>query len=224
MRYAQALGITRGVTAIIGGGGKTSLLMRLAAELLGSGSVILCATAKMYPPNGVKTLFSPTEEEIAYAMQAQSLLCVGQKTPEGKLTLPLDDIPMLARQADFVLCEADGSKGLPLKAHAGNEPVIPKEANKTILVIGIDGIGKPVVAAAHRPELYAKLLNVGLYHTVTPLDAANVARLEALHDIVYINKVEPPVQWEQARELARYLSCKTVAGALQTEGEPCLLS
>ncbi len=224
MRFAQALDITRGVTAIIGGGGKTSLLLRLGSELLGSGSVILCATAKMYPPGGIKTLISPTEEEITYAMQVHSLLCVGEKTPEGKLTLPLDLIPMLARQADFVLCEADGSKGLPLKAHAMHEPVIPKEANKSILVIGIDGIGQTVVAAAHRPELYANLLNVGLYHAVTPLDAANVARLEALHDTVYINKVETPLQWERARELGKYLDCPVVAGALQTEGEPCLLS
>ncbi len=224
MRFAQALGITRGVTAIIGGGGKTTLMTRLAAELLGSGSVILCATAKMYPPSGVKTLLSPSEEEIARTMQVQSLLCVGEKTPEGKLTLPLSDIPMLARQADFILCEADGSKGLPLKAHAVNEPVVPKEANKTILVIGIDGIGQAVVTAAHRPELYAKLIDVGLYHSVTPLDAANVARLEALHDIVYINKVETPLQWEQARELSRHLNSPAVAGALHSEGEPCLLS
>ncbi len=224
MRFAQALGIKRGVTAIIGGGGKTSLLLRLAAELLDSGSVILCATAKMYPPVAIKTLISPAEEEIAYAMQVNRLLCVGEETPEGKLTLPLSQIPMLARQADFVLCEADGSRGLPLKAHSANEPVIPKEANKTILVIGIDGIGEPVISAAHRPELYAKLINVGLHHAVTPLDAANVARLEALHDIVYINKVETPLQWEQARELSKHLGCPVVAGALRSEGEPCLLS
>ena len=131
---------------------------------------------------------------------------------------------MLARQADFVLCEADGSKGMPLKAHAVNEPVIPKEADRTILVMGIDGIGQPVIASAHRPELYAKLLNVGLYHTVTPLDAATVARAEGLHTAVYINKVETPAQWSQARELSRHLGCLSVAGSLHSEGEPCLLS
>ncbi len=224
MGFSEVLHITRGVTAIIGGGGKTTLMLRLAAELLGKGSVIICATAKMFPPQGIQTLLAPTEQEIAYALQAQSLICVGNKTPEEKLTLPLSDIPMLVRQADYVLCEADGSKGRPLKAHAQNEPVIPPEANKTILVMGIDGIGAPVVTAAHRPELYARLLNVGLYHTVTPLDAANVARIEALHDIVYINKVETGVQWDAARDAARYLGCPVAAGALHTEGAPCLLS
>ena len=221
--FSEVLGIARGVTAIIGGGGKTTLMLRLAAELLGKGSVIICATAKMFPPQGIP-LLSPTEQEIAYALQAQSLICVGNKTTEGKLTLPLSDIPMLMRQADYVLCEADGSKGRPLKAHAQNEPVIPEEANKTILVMGIDGIGKTVITAAHRPELYAKLLNVGLYHTVTPLDAANVARIEALHDIVYMNKVETGAQWDAARDAARYLACPVAAGALHTEGAPCLLS
>ncbi|HWR24327.1 MAG TPA: selenium cofactor biosynthesis protein YqeC [Feifaniaceae bacterium] len=224
MRFSEALGIKRGVTAVIGGGGKTSLLIRLASELSGSGGVILCATAKMYPPDGVRTLISPSEEEIVRALRANGLLCVGERTSEGKLTLPLSLIPMLARRADFVLCEADGSKGLPLKAHAAHEPVIPKEANKTILVIGIDGVGRPIISSAHRPELYAKLLNAGLSHAVTPADAANVARLEALHDTVFINKVETPLQWEQARELGKHLGCPAVAGALQTEGEPCLLS
>ena len=59
--------------------------------------------------------------------------------------------------ADYIFAEADGSKHLPLKAHAAHEPVIPPEANQTILVLGASGFGKPIAAAAHRPALYCLL-------------------------------------------------------------------
>ena len=38
MSFTEALGIVPGITAIIGGGGKTSLMNRLAAELSAAGS------------------------------------------------------------------------------------------------------------------------------------------------------------------------------------------
>lgn len=43
--FTEALGIVPGITAIIGGGGKTSLMNRLAAELSAAGSrVIICTS------------------------------------------------------------------------------------------------------------------------------------------------------------------------------------
>ena len=59
MKYYKALGISRGITALIGGGGKTSLLMRLAQELSSFGTVIVGATAKMYPPQGMCLVVPP---------------------------------------------------------------------------------------------------------------------------------------------------------------------
>jgi len=219
----EALRVRPGVTAVIGGGGKTTLLLALARELALLGRVILCATAKMYPPEGIRTLFSPSPLEIAAALKEDAVVCVGDMASDGKITQMPEAIPTLALLSDYVLCEADGSKGLPLKAHAPHEPVIPKEAGNTVLVIGIDGIGKPVIEAAHRAERYAALLDVGLYHIVTPADVARVAQAEALHTCVFINKVETPAQLSLAKDLAANLSGRVAAGALQ-KGEVCLLS
>ena len=44
MRIAPLLHIGRGVTALIGGGGKTTLLCTLAEELRARGSVLLCTS------------------------------------------------------------------------------------------------------------------------------------------------------------------------------------
>lgn len=223
MRLCEALHILPGVIAIIGGGGKTTLQLRLAEELKAQGRVIVCATAKIYPPIGIPTLLSPDADEITAALQTHRVLCVGREESEGKLTLPLSEISILTGLADYVLVEADGSKGLPLKAHAPHEPVIPQEAAQRILVMGIDGVGRPIREAAHRPQLYADILGTGLDHIITARDAAYVAAAEKLHDLIFINKVETAMQHAQAKELAANVTCPIVAGALQKEGELCLL-
>ena len=44
--------------------------------------------------------------------------------------------------ADFILVEADGSRRLPLKVPATNEPVIPRGNKKTVLICGIDALNR----------------------------------------------------------------------------------
>lgn len=45
-------------------------------------------------------------------------VCVGTRTQEGKFTAPELAFEKLLPMADYILAEADGSKHLPLKAHA----------------------------------------------------------------------------------------------------------
>lgn len=52
MEFSKAMGVTPGITALIGSGGKTSLQNRLAAELRARGWVILCTTTHIMPPAG----------------------------------------------------------------------------------------------------------------------------------------------------------------------------
>ncbi len=64
MTLAQALELRRGVTAVIGGGGKTSLLRALGEELAGEGhTVLLCTTTKFFPFPGLVNLDPPSEKE-----------------------------------------------------------------------------------------------------------------------------------------------------------------
>lgn len=217
MQLDQALGIRRGITAVIGGGGKTTLLRVLGEGLARQGHrVLLCTTTKFYPFAGLETLCCPDEESLCRALEHCRLAAAGTPLPgTGKLTAPALPLARLAALADYLLVEADGSAGRPMKAHAPHEPVIPAGANQTLLVLGASGFGQPVSQAAHRPELYARLAGVCTEEPVTPEIAAAVLRAEGLHSQIFVNQAETPRQLAGARRLAALLPCPVWAGALQ---------
>jgi molybdenum cofactor cytidylyltransferase len=70
--------------------------------------------------------------------------------------------------ADVVIIEADGARGLPLKAPAAHEPVVPRETTLFIPVCGITALGRELTAhAVHRPELVAGLTGLACGELVT---------------------------------------------------------
>lgn len=208
----ELLGVTRGVTAVIGSGGKTSLLYRLAEELRPCGTVLLATTTHiMRPP---QYPFAETATQLRAALAAEGAACAGSYTPEGKLTAPAFD--GWEQAADFVLVEADGSKRLPAKAHEAWEPVLPPQRGRTICVLGASAFGQPIRQAAHRPALFAQLAGVPWSAAITPEMAARVIRREGFADIIYVNQVdelEPPPSW--AEEFRKEAGIPVVIGSLQ---------
>lgn len=91
------------------------------------------------------------------------------------LPSPLDE---LAQRFDYVLAEADGSKRLPLKAHAAWEPVIPAGTANVIWILGASGLGKPINEAVHRPELFCERCGCELTDIATPERVAMVLNAE----------------------------------------------
>ena len=150
MQIAPLLHVGRGVTAIIGGGGKTTLMETLAGELSKKGKVIITTTTHICRPKQYETLLDADEAAVSAALERSGIVCVASQAESGKLCAPRLSMGTLAQLADFVLVEADGAKRLPLKAHASHEPVIPEEAQRVIMVIGIDGVGKTIRETCHR--------------------------------------------------------------------------
>ena len=211
MELAKLLGIHPGVTAIIGGGGKTTLLRTLGEELAEENRVLLCTTTEIFP---FPALHCATTAE-ALDSREHRLLCAGTPVPgTGKLTAPPVPMAELASRFDYVLVEADGSAQRPLKAHAAHEPVIPAEAGQVICVVGASGFGRPVSEAAHRPELYARLAGVSVEDTAAPETEAAVLRAESLHHRIYVNQVEAPPALAASKALAALLDCPVLAGSL----------
>ena len=202
----KSLEIKKGVTAIIGSGGKTSLMLRLCRDL--PGTVIVCTSTHIFPPEGL-----PLYTEALTAMPVPKL-CVGTPAENGKLTAPVQSFEELAGLADYVLVEADGSKHLPLKAHLDHEPVIPACANQVIQVLGISGIGRPIREAAHRPALYAELAGTEQDAVVTVEIAAAVVGRENLHTKIYVNQLDAHPGMDEARRMAALLNCPVLAGSL----------
>lgn len=204
MKLQDALGIPRGITSVIGGGGKTTLLSVLARELAGGGATVALTTSTHFLPfEGIPALSGPDEWDSA----ASPVACFASPTEEGKLTVPVCGIPALAEAADYVLVEADGSKRLPLKAHADWEPAVPKGSKRCVLVLGGSGFGRPVREAVHRPELFCELADCGGDAVATPeLVAAAIAAETAsgriAPDVVVVNQAEDPRMADAARDFA----------------------
>jgi probable selenium-dependent hydroxylase accessory protein YqeC len=218
----EMLAIRPGITAVIGGGGKTSLLLALSEELKRSATVILATTTRIYPMPGMKNLTGSELLRITDALRCENVACVGTTAAEGKLAAPQIPFSVLASMADYVLVEADGSKHLPVKAHLPNEPVIPPGSTQVICVMGLSAIGIPVSECAHRPALYAHLAGCSIQAPVTPSLAAAVIEREGLHDRVFLNQGDTAERMAMARALAGALACPVCAGSLQKGTYICL--
>lgn len=91
---------------------------------------------------------------------AGPLVVAAGATPEsGKLRgVHPSQVEKLRELCDLVLVEADGARGLPVKAPSPSEPVIPECADIVAGLIGLDCLGSPMDArTVHRPELFGAL-------------------------------------------------------------------
>ena len=111
--------------------------------------------------------------------------------------------------------EADGSRGLPLKAHAPWEPVVPGVSSQTILVVGASGLGRPVREVAHRAERFCELAGCAPGDAATPELVARVIAAEGLATRVLVNQADTDELLARARELTRWLDVPVTAGSLR---------
>lgn len=236
---ASALKIEPGITAIVGSGGKSTLLKTLGLELMRAGCrVLLCTTTHMFPVAGVPwdgssrhldaapwkpgTLHVPGCTCEACAGLARGSICqAGVLDPEtGKLSAPAEPLNELAQRFDYVLAEADGSKRLPLKAHAAWEPVIPAATANVVWVVGASGLGKPVAEVAHRPELFCERCGCEPTDAATPEHVAMVfnAELQMLklnNACVMLNQVDTLADPTMADRFEAALSRSLIATSLK---------
>lgn len=222
MQLAQMLEIQPGVTAIIGAGGKTTLLLAMAAELSARARVIVCTTTKILPPQTMPVLLDDAAWCAPELLRASGAVCLGQRAACGKLAAPPVFMTQMAQWADYVLVEADGAKRLPAKAHAAQEPVIPPEAGQTIEVFGLSALGQPVDAAVHRAGLYAAHLGVSPQTILTPGLAAAHLSWEGLSTRVLLNQADVPQGRALARQMAARLDVPVCMASLREGWAECL--
>ena len=221
MNCLKLLGLSAGVTFFVGSGGKTTLLRAVAEEARDAGrSAILATTTHFHPFPGIETVPTGRMADVARALARDGIACVaaparGKAGIEGKLgpsPLPLAD---LALAADLVLVEADGSKHLPLKAHAAHEPVVPAARGsrrpQTIMLVGASGFGRPIAKAAHRPQLFCERTGAAPDDTAAPELVARLIAWEmgagiVCPDAVVVSQVRGKRDGERAGSFARSLA------------------
>lgn len=208
-RIADLLAPHRGVIAVIGTGGKSTLLTQAGRALARRGArVALATTTHMLPPEGIRLV--STAGELDHTLGREGVAAIGElDRASGKVGAPHCGVERLTDHADYVLIEADGSKRLPLKAHTAWEPVVPEGTVLTVLVVGASGFGERIGVAVHRPEVFCHLTGA------TPADPADgelvaravvAERLVGAHDLVIVNQVDNEDAAQQARAFARALN------------------
>jgi len=159
MNLREALCLENGgVVSLVGAGGKTSLMFRLAAELSGAGETVLSTTTTkimMPTPEQSPSVILATSPEAVLA-RARELLAknrhVSAACPHlleipGKIAgFAPQDIDRLWASGLFrwVLVEADGAAQRPFKVPADHEPVLPLSTCLVIGVVGLQVLGKPL--------------------------------------------------------------------------------
>ena len=227
MTLAEALRMAADESvALVGGGGKTTAMFRLAREAVGRGGrAITTTTTRIF---GAQIALAPahvpavgaTRERVAAALAAHGHVLVIGPTEPGSGKAEGVSLDLFRRLRDWfpdvcMLNEADGSRMRPFKAPADYEPVIPTDTTLVVPVVGADIFGAPLDADhVHRPELVRALSGAPMGTPITP---AIVARVLAHPDggrkgvpagarvIVLINKVDALPDRAPARETAECL-------------------
>ncbi len=212
---ASALGIAAGeIVALVGAGGKTTALFRLAGEIAAAGGRVVTTTTTRLAASEMRhapvCVRHPEDLPGALATAHHVLLAAGVDAPAGKLIGVAPEVLCALRLPGVtLLAEADGSRRLPFKAPAAHEPVLPPCATLVVWVVGIDAAGRPLDAGhVHRPELVARIHPGAV---VTPAMIAAVAAHPqgggrnvppGARMVLLVNKVDDEERLRSAREVA----------------------
>lgn len=165
-----------GVVSLVGAGGKTSLMFRLARELSRKGErVLTTTTTRIHPPTVEQSpacILAVTAEEILERAAAvlsrhrHITAASGLITAQGKLSgLAPDTVDRLraSQMFDWIIVEADGAAGRPLKAPAGHEPAIPSSTGWLVGMVGLRALGMPLTDQwVFRAERFSRITGLPL--------------------------------------------------------------
>jgi len=151
-KLIPALGIgTREHIAVVGAGGKSTLLFALAEELREHGcSVVSTTTTKIWlwqRDLAAKSMYladTAWEETLGKALERYGHVFVSRKPLPSRKTAgiskDLADAIFELPGVDHVIVEADGAAGRPVKVPSEHEPVIPDSATTVIAVMGLEAL------------------------------------------------------------------------------------
>ncbi|NOX34204.1 MAG: putative selenium-dependent hydroxylase accessory protein YqeC [Deltaproteobacteria bacterium] len=221
----------RGVISLIGAGGKTSLMFRLAKELENSGKTVLTTTTTK--------IFMPDRAQSPYTIVANSFDKILDRTKSslhqyrhfsagsvhdqaaGKLngfSPGIIDQLWEKNLFDWIIVEADGAKQKSLKATALHEPVVPGTTTRLVLVTGLDAVGKILDdKIVHRAKLFSnntgllpgEAINEQSIATSIAFEIKKAGLFLPFLNFVFLNKADNKSQIKSGEK---------IAGLLQTNG------
>ncbi len=209
----EAFCIGRGdVVGIVGAGGKTSLMYRLARELVHRRvPVIATTTTRIWEPaEGTMPDVVLGEGNASHiellrgVIEARGFALSGSAEAGGKIIGHAPEFVDSVRRANpgwVVVAECDGARGRSLKVAEPHEPPLPSLTSVYIVVVGADCLGVPVDSVeVYNPEKVAEVAGLAANAIVDDIVVAAAIlspdsylgrRPEGSNMFVLINKVYP---------------------------------
>ncbi|NWG04986.1 MAG: putative selenium-dependent hydroxylase accessory protein YqeC [Syntrophaceae bacterium] len=221
----EALGLkAKEVISLVGAGGKTTFMFRLAKELFLSGKkVVTTTTTKILEPTSEETnslFIHPDEKRIKdfiqrHLHQDHHITIALERLGSGKLK---GISPSLVNELwnfhglDTIIVEADGAAGRSIKAPREGEPVIPTCTTLVVAILGVDSVGKELNGDhVFQPERVSKMTGLAIGEKI----GGDTLALLATHPegllkgipfssrvVVFLNKVDIPGGVEKGREIS----------------------
>lgn len=241
------LGIeTRQVISLVGAGGKTTLMFRLARELSLSGKkIVTTTTTKILEPAPGETgslFIDPDEEKIKDFVWRQldqyhhitvAMERLGSAKLKGISPNLVNGLWRLCGM-DAIIVEADGAAGRPVKAPRENEPVIPTTTSLVVAILGVDGVGKTLndenvfqperVSEITRIPVGERLTDEALAILMTHPEGIFKGAPPSSRVVAFLNKVDIPGGTAKAKSIAQKILDKNhqkieriVLGQLKSE-------
>ena len=218
-----------GVVSLVGGGGKTSLMFKLARELSMAGDTVLTTTTTK--------IFEPTPDQTGRVILSGSVPAVLERADELldrhlHITAAVGLLPESGKLRGFgpeiigefwnsglfkwIIVEADGAAGKPLKAPAAHEPVIPACTGRLVGVVGLNAVGQPLNdRLVFRSDQFSRLTGLRAGSDITEAAIADVFTCEnglfkgfypQVMRIAFLNQADVKGNLAAGRRVVRILS------------------
>jgi len=226
----KALGLQRDSLrlGIVGAGGKTTALFRLSRQL--AAPVLLTTTTHIgidqadladecwviTDPDEIVKILDEMEEP-------ETIFLSGGKTDDGRLVAVNGQCQQVligecSKKGIPLLIEADGARGLALKAPAEHEPAIPEWVNSVLVVAGLGGLNQLLDDEhVHRSQIFSEISGIKFGQVITPEGLEMVLEhpeggLKRIPDharkLVLLNQAESDWVLGQAKGIAEKLLSK----------------
>lgn len=161
----------QGLVSFIGGGGKSGFMERVEEERHKQGLVSLVTVSTrlgrwQFPALEHVEALSENEARAALkkAGEGRRVLLAGPPAEDDLRLNKYNGIPSAwfsglkagLPPSGLILIEADGSAGLPVKAHRAGEPPLPFETDFMVGIVGLSALKMPWAETIHRPEFFAE--------------------------------------------------------------------
>jgi probable selenium-dependent hydroxylase accessory protein YqeC len=210
-------------------------MFKLARELSMAGDTVLTTTTTK--------IFEPSRDQAACVILSGSVPDILDRADELldehlHLTAAVGKLPESGKLCGFqpeiigelwnaglfqwIIVEADGAAGKPLKAPAAHEPVIPAYTTRLVGMVGLNGVGQPLTERlVFRHEHFARLTGLRLGSNVSDSAIADVlVRDDGLFKgfcpevtrIAFFNQADVRANFSAGQRIGRILSKRKNTG------------